>query len=123
MNEISICQGYLTIHISAWSSNSDCPHFPEKIGYWWITPMSNRSSFITDQPIGTSPLSSYPGQTPCSSAWTLFQTRVHRKYDALSCGEKACKIPLWSTKSQCTQVKLITTSFHLHVYEQYFNKE
>jgi len=59
------------MHISTWSSNSDHPCFSEKIDYWWITPMSIRSSFITEQLTGASLLSSYPGQTPCSSTWTL----------------------------------------------------
>jgi hypothetical protein len=31
---------------------------------------------------------------------TLFQARVHRKYDAVSRGEKACEIALWLTRTQ-----------------------
>ena len=65
--------------------------------------MSTKSSLIMEQPIGASPLSTHPRQTPRSSVWTLVQVRVHRKYDAASCGEKACEIPLWPTEPQCTQ--------------------
>ena len=68
--------------------------------------MSAKSSLIKEQLIGASSLLSHPGQTPCSSVWTLVQAHVHRNYDAASCGEKACEIPLWLTKPQCTQVKL-----------------
>ena len=86
--------------------------------------MSNKSSLITEQPIGASQLSSYPGQTPCSTVQAV-QARVHRKCDAARCGEKACEIPLWPTKPQCAQVTQQTSSpqLHLHLYEQYLNKE
>jgi hypothetical protein len=72
-----------------------------------------KSFLITEQPIGASPLPSYPGQTTCSSVWTLFQARVHRKYNEFCCGEKAWKIPLWFTINTCIQAKLVKHPHHI----------
>ena len=82
----------------------DHPTCSNKISYWRITPIAIRSSSVTEQPIGTSPLASYPGQTS-SLSLVEFLTRFFReiaehmcrKHDSPSCGEKTCTILLGST--------------------------
>jgi hypothetical protein len=117
--QISLCQGYLIIHISAWSSNPDHPPifrkdcllvdqtnvhqsvFTNKATDWRfsivITSRTDtlfiRLDFVTDS---------------CQEITEL----LHREHDELSCGKRACKIPLWSTTLECI---LATAIFRLHV--------
>jgi hypothetical protein len=90
-----LCQGYLIIQISAWSSITNHPPFSKK-----ITPMFIKSSLVTEQPTGASLLSPQPGQTSylflvdfITGLFRVITEPLRRKYDAPSCGEKACEIP------------------------------
>ena len=122
----SLSQGYLAIHISAWSSIPDCPSFWKEIVYWWITPTFTKMSLITEQPTGASSSSSYPGQTPCSSV-RLCLMLVHTGtvwYDMQSAVVKRlakplCGLPRPSTLKLNSADILNITSLRLHVYEEY----
>jgi hypothetical protein len=96
-----LSQGYLLVYISAWSSLQTVPPVWKRISNCWITPVSYQIILITEQPIGASSLSSYPGQTSCLSLFGICYRRVrgirellHRKYDALSYVEKSYETSL-----------------------------
>jgi hypothetical protein len=103
MTRLALNQGYLTIYISVWSLLQTVLQVWKRIVHWWITPIFTESSLITEQTIGASPLLSYPGQTSCLSLSGICYSLVreiteplHRKHDALSCGEKVYETRLWS---------------------------
>ena len=108
----SLCQGYLTILTSAWSSTSDHPPFWKSSIYWWTTPMFYQSIFsneATDWHFSNI-IISRTNATVIRSG--LYQVRVHRKYDRESCGEKGCEMPLWFTSLDRTSTKLNKHSHH-----------
>jgi hypothetical protein len=95
MTKPNFSQRYLISHTSVWSSSPDHPPDLKKNRLWVDRTHVYQVIFITEQPIGASSLSSYPGQTSCLSPSGTFLWEVTKplygKHDAVSCGKRLAK--------------------------------
>jgi hypothetical protein len=95
MNRSTLSQGYLINHISTWSSSSDHPPSLKENQLLVDHTSVYQVIFLTEQPIGASSLSSYPGQTSCLPVSGTFLREVtkplYRKQDAASCDKRLAK--------------------------------